>query len=240
MSHTLLLNRPHLIHLRPLAAHLLLKLWSEKSSVHLFVRECFSSNTTAQIIDDEKAKTLRLAITQSCVELRPMDGPFAVVRTDPAPGFQELANDPIPKSYQMISIELGHFKNANKNPVATYTKNWPDCKSGILSAIIAYWTLHPSTVWFDKGVCLQGRLLKGTSSQIDNCLYRTGSSYNRNMRLAMWITSVVRYLAPHPNYSPNPLVEVGNLVYLYCDRNKSKARNWYLVVSAELTESGAK
>lgn len=87
------------------------------------MRECFSSNTTAQIIDDEKAKTLRLAITQSCVEQRPMDGPFAVVRTDPAPGFQELANDPIPKSYQMISIELGHFKNANKNPVATYTKN---------------------------------------------------------------------------------------------------------------------
>lgn len=49
-----------------------------------------------------------------------------------------------------------------------------------------------------------------------------------------------RSKAPYPKYSPNPLVEVGDLVYLYCDRNKSKARNRYLVVSAELTESGAK
>lgn len=47
-----------------------------------------------------------------------MDGHFAVVRTDQANGFQALANDPIPKSYLMISTELGHFKNANKNPVA--------------------------------------------------------------------------------------------------------------------------
>lgn len=46
-----------------------------------------------------------------------MDGPFAVVRTDIAHGFQALANDPILKSHR-ISIELGRFKNTNKNPVA--------------------------------------------------------------------------------------------------------------------------
>lgn len=42
-----------------------------------------------------------------------------------------------------------------------------------------------------------------------------------------------RSKAPHLKYSPNPSVEVGDLVYLYCDRNKSKARNRYLVVSAD-------
>lgn len=75
-----------------------------------------------------------------------MDGPFAVVRTDPAPGFQALANDPIPKSHR-ISIELGHFKNANKNPVAERAVQEvrehilrinPTAREGILSAIIAY------------------------------------------------------------------------------------------------------
>lgn len=32
-------------------------------------------------------------IIQSCVELRPLDGPFAVAPTDPAPGFQAIFND---------------------------------------------------------------------------------------------------------------------------------------------------
>lgn len=76
-----------------------------------------------------------------------MDGPFAAVRTDPAPGFQALANDPIPKSHRMISIELGHFKNANKNPVAERAVEEvrehilridPTAREGIFSAIIAY------------------------------------------------------------------------------------------------------
>lgn len=79
------------------------------------MQECFSSFTSVLIIEDEKQR--RLAIIQSCVELRSMDGPFAVVRPDPVPGFQALANDPILKSY-LISIALGRFKNANKNLVA--------------------------------------------------------------------------------------------------------------------------
>lgn len=83
-----------------------------------FMRECFSSFTTALIIEDEKAETVRLAIIQSCVELRPMYGPFAVVRTDQAPGFPTLAIDPILKS-QRISFELGRFKNAPKTLTQT-------------------------------------------------------------------------------------------------------------------------
>lgn len=79
------------------------------------MRECCSSYTTALIIEDEKAETLRLAIIQFCIELRPRDGPFAVVRTDPSPGFQALANDLILK-FHRISIELGRLKNG-KNPV---------------------------------------------------------------------------------------------------------------------------
>lgn len=55
--------------------------------------------------------------------------------------------------------------------------------------------LHPSTVRFEKGGCMQGRfLLKGISLQIDNCRYRIGSSYYRNSRLATPITPAMRYL----------------------------------------------
>lgn len=76
------------------------------------MRESLSSYTTVLIIDEEKAETPRLAIIHSCLELRPLDGPFAVHRTDLG-----TANDQNLKSHR-ISIELGHFKNANKNLVA--------------------------------------------------------------------------------------------------------------------------
>ena len=46
-----------------------------------------------------------------------MDGPPAVIRTDPAPGFKALVNDPLLTKHQ-ITIELGQAKNPKKNPVA--------------------------------------------------------------------------------------------------------------------------
>ena len=46
-----------------------------------------------------------------------MDGPPAVIRTDPAPGFKALVDDPLLKKHR-ITIELGQAKNPNKNPVA--------------------------------------------------------------------------------------------------------------------------
>lgn len=99
-----------------------------KREKHLIfiMRDCFFSYTSALIIEDEKAETLRTAIIQSCIELRPMDVPFAVVRTDPASGFQAFANDQILKSY-WISIEVGRFKTiccrtrSPKSP-GTYTE----------------------------------------------------------------------------------------------------------------------
>ena len=46
-----------------------------------------------------------------------MDGPPAVIRTHPAPGFKALVNDPLLKK-QRITIELGQAKNPNRNPLA--------------------------------------------------------------------------------------------------------------------------
>jgi hypothetical protein len=52
--------------------------------------------------------------------MRPLDGPIAVIRTDPAPGFKAFADDDTLKQHR-ISIEIGHAKNPNKNPVAERT-----------------------------------------------------------------------------------------------------------------------
>ena len=48
--------------------------------------------------------------------MRPLDGPRAIIRTDPAPGFQALVNDDLLASSRLC-IEIGRVKNVNKNPV---------------------------------------------------------------------------------------------------------------------------
>ena len=40
-----------------------------------------------------------------------------MIRTDPAPGFKALVNDPLIKKHR-ITINLGQAKNPNKNPAA--------------------------------------------------------------------------------------------------------------------------
>ena len=51
------------------------------------------------------------------MSLRPLDGPIAIIRTDSAPGFQALVNDPFLQENRLC-IELGRVKNINKNPTA--------------------------------------------------------------------------------------------------------------------------
>ena len=83
----------------------------------LVLRESVSSYTAASLIDNEKQETLRDALARLCLELHPIDGPSAVIRTDPAPGFVALKNDPVLQRLN-ISIDIGRVKNVNKNPVA--------------------------------------------------------------------------------------------------------------------------
>ena len=70
------------------------------------VRECLTSFTSAVIIDNERADTLRDGLLSLCVGLRPLDGPPVVVRTDSALGFQALCNDTLLKKHRII-VEIG-------------------------------------------------------------------------------------------------------------------------------------
>jgi hypothetical protein len=88
-----------------------------ESQFILVVREYVTSYTSAIIIDNERAETLRNGLLRLCIEIRPINGPIAVVRTDPAQGFCALVGDMLLKKH-CIMIEIGRIKNKNKNPVA--------------------------------------------------------------------------------------------------------------------------
>ena len=83
----------------------------------LVLRECTTSYTTSCLVPDEKSDTLRDALVRLVVGLHPLDGPQAVIRVDPAPGFISLKNS---KALQHlgISVKVGDVRNTNKNPVA--------------------------------------------------------------------------------------------------------------------------
>ena len=83
----------------------------------LVLRESVTSFTLACIIDSEDHLELRNGLIRLCVGLIPLDGPSAIIRTDPAPGFQKLVQDSILAQHRIV-IELGRVKNVNKNPIA--------------------------------------------------------------------------------------------------------------------------
>ena len=77
------------------------------------LRDIHSAYTTAAVIPDETASSLRSALFL-CAFLR---APACSVRVDNAPGFRSLKGDPILLS-KGIEIDLGNVKNINKNPCA--------------------------------------------------------------------------------------------------------------------------
>ena len=83
----------------------------------LVVRETITSYSRAQIVDSEKRDCLREALIMLCSDLQPLEGPYAVIRTDAAPGFVSLVGDALLQKYH-FSIEIGRVKKINKNPVA--------------------------------------------------------------------------------------------------------------------------
>ena len=69
------------------------------------------------MVHDEKHDTLRDALTQLIVGLHPLDGPRAIIRVDPSPGFQSMANNDS-LNHLNVTIDVGRVKNKNKNRVA--------------------------------------------------------------------------------------------------------------------------
>ena len=59
----------------------------------LVLWESVTSYTSTMVIEHERHHTLRDALVRLCIQVRPLQGPPAVIRPDPAPGFKSLVND---------------------------------------------------------------------------------------------------------------------------------------------------
>ena len=214
----------------------------KRSRQLIFVlRETVTSYTSSLFLENERHQTLRDAIIKLCVEMRPMDGPPAVIRTDPAPGFKALVNDPLLKKHR-ITIELGYAKNPNKNPVAERAVQELEnelLRQEPLGGSVSPLTLAVATSALNSRIRSRGlssREMWTQRDQFSNKQLPLADDHiitlQHEQRLSNHPHSE-RSKAPVQSRRPTPLIDIGDLVYLHSDLNKSRARDRYLVVAID-------
>lgn len=207
----------------------------------LLVRECVTSYTSTMLIEDERRDTLRDGILQLCIPICPLDGPFAVIRTDAAPGLKSLVGDELLAKYRM-TIEVGNAKNTNKNPVAERAiQELEDeiLREDPLCRMVTPLQLSLATARVNTRIRSRGLSSREMLSQRDQFL-------NQQVPLDDEILALQQKQARETNHSysekckapsglqpPRQIIRVGDLVYLHHDKNKNKARDRYLVVKVE-------
>ena len=207
----------------------------------LVVREYVTSYTAACTIDSERHTSIRDALIRLCIELRPMDGPFAVVRTDPAPGFVALVGDELLKRHR-VCVEMGRRKDVNKNPVAEKAIREleeellrQEPRGGAASTL----TLSIAVAGLNSRIRSRGLSSWEMLTQRDQFTHSQLPVSDRQLideqhqqRLRNHHFSE-KAKADHHKSSPSAAAEVGDLVYLHSDRSKLQARERYLVVVVE-------
>ena len=207
----------------------------------LVLRECTTSFTASCLIQDERHDTLRDALTRLIIGLHPPVGPRAIVRVDPAPGFASMSNNDSLKHLN-VTIEVGRDKNKNKNPVAEKAVREleeeiirqepggrPVSEVGLaiatarLNSRLRFSGLLSRELWTQRNQFTHEQLPVSDSQFILakhelRCSNRAFSEKPKNPRGLV------------PN---SPPLQVGDLVDLVSDKDKSRARNRYIVVSTD-------
>ncbi len=197
--------------------------------------------TTTSIIQDEKGTTLRDALGRLCSELHSSEGLPAIVRVDPAPGFIALRDDPTLRRLG-ISLEIGRIKNINKNPVAE--KAIAELEDEILRQApnggpVSSLTLAIATSRLNSRLRRDGLSARELWTERDQFTHDQLPVSDREIIVKQHLQRKTNH--PHSQKSKNrtrtwivpPTVNVGDLVYLATDRDKTQARSRYLVISVE-------
>lgn len=207
----------------------------------LVLRETISSYTVACIIENEKHDTMRDALARLCLELHPLNGPNAVIRVDPAPCFVALRNDAVLKQLH-ISLEIGRVKNVNKNPVAEkaiYELRAEFLRQHPGGGFVTQLELATAIARLNSRIRYSGLSSREVWTQRNQYTHDQIPLSDREIIIQQYRNRVQNH--PHSEASKrksqkilkSDSITVGDLVYLYGDRDKSCARNRYLVVSVD-------
>ena len=186
----------------------------------LVLRECVTSDTASCLIDDERRDTLRDSLVKLCIGLRKLDGPPAVIRTDPAPGFAALVKDALLSTYR-LTIELGLL---HQQPTG----------GAVTQLVLSIATANLNTRVGNRG--FSARELWTQRDQFTNeQLPLTDYDLIRQQHSLRNANHAPSQLSKSPSHTVSKALNIdfGDIVYRYCDRNKSRSRCRYLVVSVD-------
>ena len=199
----------------------------------LVLRECVSSFTKTAIIRDEKHETLRDAILCLSADFT-LDGDSTTsIRVDPGPGLVALRNDATLQEHG-IRLVVGEPKNVNKNPVAEraigelgveilklfpaggpLTSTQLAMATSSLNSRIRNNGLSSREIWTQRDQFTGQQLPIDDRQIIQNQYFQRTYNHNTGGK-----THDQNHLQP----------VVGDLVYIAGDKDKTKARDRYLVV----------
>ncbi len=205
----------------------------------LVLRETTSSLTLTSLIDNERHECLRDSLLVLCSTVRSLGDGGIYIRVDPAPGFTALANDSMLKQHG-INLVIGHAKNVNKNPIAerAIQELGLEClhlspEGGPISSVtLALATANLNSRIRGSGlsaheIWTQRDQVTGQQLPIDDT--QIISQLHASRELNHPFSSKAK--AHNKTSGPVCSLEVGHLVYLKADRDKTRVRDKYIVTS---------
>ena len=196
-----------------------------------------TSYTLASIIHDETTDTLRNALIGLVSKTRPSSASSATIRVDPAPAFQSIFKRLKLLDHNII-LEIGRFKNKNKNPVIDKAIKELERELRVQNPIGG----PISSMSLDMAVATLNSRLRNPGLSAQEMW--TGRDQVSGEQLAFEDRSLIedqfkRRLKNHP-YSekskarghsalPQANVEVGDLVYVYSNKHSPRPR--YIIIS---------
>ena len=202
----------------------------------VILRESVTSYTLALMIESEKHEILREILL--CAEVRTLNSLISI-RVDSAPGLVALENDPMLLK-NGITLDIGHVKNKNKNPVAERAieelgleivrlnlDGGPISKLSLtlatanMNARIRRDGLSSRELWTQRDQ------VTGEQLPIDDQVVITSQRKSRlNNHMASAKSKAL-------GYRPTLLrgFDIGQLVYLINDKDKTRSRDKYIVTA---------
>ena len=214
----------------------------------LVIRETTTSYTLAEHIQSETIPEVRSALIKLCFLLKPSKISSIKIRLDPAPAHQSMFKN-IAKDSALIKnnivLELGRSVNPNKN--ATIDKAIRELHRELVSikpngAPVSSIELSEAIANLNSRIRVTGISAHEHWTQRDQVTNEQLPIVDRDMIMKQYQRRIDNHhssevsKAPGKHPLPSPKVKVGSLVYIYSDRDKSAARQRYLVT--EVNDEG--
>ena len=207
----------------------------QRSKQKIFAtRDVHTSYTTASLVPNQTADTLRMAILDGTSLMRL---PACTIRIDNAPGFLPLKNDAALAS-RGISLDFGQIKNANRNPVAEKSNRELELEllrldptgSPISQSLLQEALKNLNMRIRNRNLSSQEMLFcrdqsTGKQLTVDDAALSEQQQFIREQNHLHSSRSKARGAAS----ANNARIAKGDLVYIKSEGSKNKSRDMYLV-----------